>query len=533
MEPAILHVLFVVLYLTVQSQFSFALEAQPGTVIFPISGSCFPSICGDNSTEYNITVGGILLENFESNADEFIARFPNFDNETSNAEVSFVTQYQTFTLFQSQTFDLFLPGVISSVSPRQGQKGTAVEIRGNNLIGFGSAVDLLRVTLGNVSAIITDPPGPSSNQLIQLQVQSGIPGANLSVRINTTQRIMSSSGQFSLDGPYTFLENAWTQLEDGVITDIIPLAAQVGSNVTLCGERLLGGGSEVSTINLAGILSAVFTSTPSPSSGLLPLSECLTVEVPIRPSSETISGSIVLVSDTQAIVDSIQNFTFAEIRTVQPPRGQFGTKVTITGDALLSGYDNQAPTVFLFGVEATLLSFSSSEVVVEANMPGDPELTSGGVTVMPEIFGTSGAVEVVVNSSFGLSFSVSTPDAWTFERPGEVEAINPFFGTFGTRVTITGSNLLGYGIALTHATVDGVNATILNATDAQVTLAIPSLSSTGLVNLALFSVTSAEVTAERMFEYRRRGEVAAVSPRSGQFGTYGTLGVLPKSLYYY
>jgi len=126
------------------------------------------------------------------------------------------------------------------------------------------------------------------------------------------------------------------------------------------------------------------------------------VQIPDR----GISGIVTLVADTGAIVDSNQTFSYAEIRSVSPMQGQFGTHVTITGVSLLSGYDSATPEVYLSGVQANVLNSNSSTIVVQAQMP--PEIDPGSAPSMdlqPNIFG----VRVLLN--------LNTPDKVAFMGP--------------------------------------------------------------------------------------------------------------------
>ena len=497
---------------------------QPGTVIYAQPGACLPNDCGDNSTNYTITVGGLQLERLDiqpaSSAADFAGRFPNFDTPVPGAGIVIRTQYQQFDIRPS--FDLELAGSITDVNPRWGQRGTNVVIRGLRLLGGSRSNEVtgVMVRLGNTAATVT---GQSSNTEIRVRVNSGTPGI-ATIRINTTQTIRISSLQmdFSFDGPYTYQVDGWTQLQDGQVTNIVPLAAQPGRDVMLCGDRLLGGGTTISRVTLAGQTISEFSPTPFNTTGNLTDagSECISVSLPDAAGGT--SNIATLIADTGAIVDSTQTFTYAEIRNVSPMRGQFGTRVTISGVSLLSGYNSVTPQVYLSGVQARVMSSSSSIIVVEALMP--PEMDPGSAQPMSpasSIFGVSGSVEILVNSPFSLTFNVSTDSGWTYERSGEIESVIPRFGQYGTRVTIEGENLLGYGTSLTHATFNDTNATIVEASNATVVLIAPDLDSVGLVTIALFSDNGAVVRGEEMFEYRQRGAILAAEPSSGQNGTYG------------
>ena len=499
-----------------------SLRASPGTTISTDRGTCVPNICGDNSTSFNFEVGGITLERFNSTrpeSDFVIARFPNFDGTTATASFVLSTQYQQFALQRSLNFELLRPGTIASITPSQGQRGTTVTIRGQKLLGEGDFISLSRVLLGQIEAEIT---GSSQNsEVIEIRAgASGTPG-NVSLTINTTHAFPRETVLFP--GPYIYLENAWVQLEDGVVRDIIPPAAQPGRTVLLCGDRLLGGGSTISTLLLAGETLSVFNSTPSALTSSTSISqECITAAVP-TPTAAGITGRVTLEANTGALVESTNNFTFAVITSIMPQRGQPGTIVTISGVALLSGYNTAMPTVYLSGVQATLMSYSSTSIVVRAASPPAP-VGSGMMTTLDDLFGMTGDINIVVDANITnlTTFSVSMESSWTYLAPGEITSISPSFGQFRTRIVINGTNLLGYGSSLVNATIGGVNAIIVSSTASQVVLLTPDMGpSQQNATIALFSDSGAVIMGENLFDYRERGVVVSTDPSQGQNGTYG------------
>lgn len=489
-----------------------SLDAQPGTTIVAGRGTCLPNVCGDNSTTYDIIVGGIVLDKLMSSPDGFVARFPEFVVQQDSAVAMITTEYQTFTLPVSNQFDLSQQTGNVLVSPTRGQRGTRITITGEFLLGIGDGTFSAVVRIGgNIADLVS-----SSQELIELRANSGAPGA-ASIQINTTQTF-NGVGEF--DGPYTFLEDVWVQLEEGSVSDIIPPAVQTAGTVTLCGDSLLGGGALVASITLAGESATSFPQVPAPSTGSLPGVECISLPVPVRTGQQA-TGRVTIMSDTGATVDSIANFTFSEIQTVTPSRGQPGTIVTITGVALLSGYESATPTVNMSGIEAVLISTSSTQIVVRVTDP--PQPSSGGMQTTSEVFGQPGVVMVTVTNAL-LSYSVtSSSPVWTYEVPGVVNEVVPNFGQIGTQITVTGTNLLGYGLSLTHTTIGESNATLIEQTDARVVLSTPDSGIVGSVNIVLFSENGAQVVGQQVFEYRERGMILNSEPNRGQRGTFGEL----------
>jgi len=477
-------------------------QAQPGTTIFTGLGTCLPSMCGDNNTEYELIVGGVALDLISTASNSFVARFPEFDSQSVMNDAPFVisTQYQSFSLAISARFDLFLQTNDAVVSPALGQRGTMFTITGTDLLGRGTSITLSSVTIGGIEAVVMNVNSDGNPQIIELRASVGPPGI-ASISINTTQEMNGDS----YDGPYTYLENSWTYVEEGVISYIIPPAVQSGGNVTLCGSRLLGGGSFISELTLAEITSLIQTPTPFPSPSVG--DECITAQVPSAAAGA--SGVVTMVADTGAIVLSGTNFMFAEITDVSPNRGQPGTLVAIRGFALLSGFDELSPLVFLSGVQATVTSASSTEITVRVPEP------SNEVTI-----GSPGRVEISVTASLIVYTVSSDVQTWTYESSGEIESVSPQFGQAGTLLSITGTNLLSYGSSLSRATVDGIDAVIVDFSDSSVSLRAPS-GLIGNTSIELFSDNGASVRGENVFEFREPGSIAQVTPNSGQSGTFG------------
>ena len=506
-------------------------EAQSGTVI-QSGDSCLPSDCGDNSTSYSIIVNGSVLELVGREITGYIpelnfaARFPEVTVAVDNAPIQFETLYSTFTT--TVAINLRLPGSISSIQPPSGQRGTRVTIMGVNLLGIGRGVQLSRVFLGGNEAEILNDPAPSQVQIV-VKATSGILGDS-SIQINSTQQLTFNTGVMTLDGPYTSSDGQWTQLEDGVVESIIPPAAPGGKEVLLCGQRLTGGGETIISVSLAGQISSDFNVTAFESfrEGL-PNDECIRVIPPIvTVPVGGLRGNVVLITNTEAVVESTVEFSYATIQSITPFDGQFGTRVTISGIELLSGYSPSSvtPEVYLVGVKATVVSFNSSVVVVQANMAPTPQLSSGGVET-GNIFGIMGTVEIVVSSpslTF-LSFNVTMDMGWTYLIPGDVMSVDPVEGQYGTLITLRGTNLLGYGQFITHATFDGVNGTVMSSSDNTVVLRAPDLETVGSVSIVLFADTGAQVTGAE-FQYLVRGEITSVTPDRGQSGTLGEITTL-------
>ena len=475
---------------------------QPGTVL-ATSGACLPPVCGDNSTNYGVVLAGNTLQELQANSVGFIVRLPDTDTDYDNVELFIQTLYSQLSTTAKVNFRR--SPSIDSISPDTGQRGTRVVIEGENLLGFGhGTIEFSQVSIGGTNAMI-DPRSNSTH--IFARVLSGIAGSN-SVAVNTTQRING----VEYDGPYTSSVSRWTQLEDGLVSEIIPPAAKINATINLCGERLLGGGASVADITIAEQQVEIFGDLV-PSGGL---SECIEIRVPNVSNPENATGGVTIESDAGAIVESSSNiiFTYAVITDVTPSSGQVGTEVTISGIGLLSGYADLTPSVFLADVEATLLTSSPERIVVRVQ---DPSTSGSGGSEFMNITGDT-VITVTRDSS---EFSVSLADSWEYLEPGVIELVQPVFGQFGTRITLTGTNLLGYGSSLREARVDGVTAVIVSQTNNEVVIEAPDIETLGRVSIVLEANNRALVRLDDAFEFRERGVVLDLDPPSGQNGTFG------------
>ena len=443
------------------------------------------------------------LEELEAERFGFVVRLPDTDTDYDDAELFIQTFYSLLPTNTRVNFRRSPP--ITNISLNTGQRGTRVVITGERLLGFGEGtVELNQVLIGSSYAEI------DSNNLthISARVASGVPGSN-AILVNTTQTISGNR----YNGPYTSSNSLWTQLEDGVVSEIIPPAAQTNGTVRICGERLLGGGVSIDSITLADQQVETFGEVVAEGGSL----ECIEVRVPNISSPEDVPpGGVRIESDTGAIVESFSNvsFTYAIITDITPSQGQVGTEVTISGIGLLSGYPDLSPTVSLAGTEATVLSNSSERIVVRVQ---DPETTGSGEL---NLFNIAGDTVVTVTRD-GAELSVSLADSWQYLEPGTIEAVQPVFGQFGTRITLTGTNLLGYGSSLREVRIDGSPAEIMSESNSEVVINAPDIETIGFVNITLEANNGALVSLEGAFEYRPRGVITDLNPPSGQNGTFG------------
>ena len=498
-----------------------SINGQPGTVIRV--GGCFPPVCGDNSTSYTIKIGGIFVELLPqtltgtSYNSIFYIRLVPINESIPDASIVLVSGYGTeYTLGRTINYSENAT-LVTSVTPSSGQTGTNVRITGTDLIGLGGLnIALQSVSIGGTQAEVID----SSQTEINIKVSSDTGVGAQTIVISSIQTSMENNAELS--GPSTNITGMWTQLEDGVITSLVPPAAQTNATVYACGMRLLGGGSNISNVMVDGIESLNFsTGLDNLSNPSLP-SECIRFIVP----ENTTGGLVSITSNTGAVVPTKTGLllSYANITSVSPNRGQEYTYVTLNGSNILSGYNSSDNitelSVEFGGVPASVLSYKSDSVYVRVN-PSN-------------LINALNNVQITV-TNYGLTFTVSISNAWTYLTPGQVNVVSPSFGQYGTRLEIDGTNLTGYGQSVQSVRILGsqtgnvsvdpyIEFQVISSSESLVLLSMPqpfNASYTGSVDIVLVSDNGALVTGSDVFQYREMGRIEAVSPSRGQRGTYG------------
>jgi hypothetical protein len=112
---------------------------------------------------------------------------------------------------------------IDSVTPNEGQEGTAVTIEGSNLLGKGAGDDeeIVSAKLGDAEATVE-----FSNGTYILLTATNSSGGDFDVTLEATS------------GATTVLADGFTYLQLGSVTEVEPATGQVGTLVTISGDRL-------------------------------------------------------------------------------------------------------------------------------------------------------------------------------------------------------------------------------------------------------------------------------------------------------
>lgn len=477
----------------------------------------------------------------------------------------------------STNFTFDEPGVVGSVSPTQGAEGTGVLVSGSGLLP--SNVQLTSVTVGGVVvsrvvtasnqevAIIVGPapannsesaaivitasddsfvdgiffsflnlsislPGLSTGQEgtvidISLPISPQFDPAAVSLRVtvddtlagilaaSTTERTLSVSaprartqGTFPVDvaveganGVIARLRGGFTYLTEGVVYSVQPTTGQTGTRVTLEGENLLGGGSSVASATVVGQEVTVLRSNDT------------AVELRLLAGSGFVGpypqlGDVVLMADTGAVVRRLGGFSLAApgvIVQVSPREGQQGTRVGIVGTDLLQGGGELSITsVTLAGVVAAVIT-TPTDGGISLEAAASPVATQPGGVVITL---SSGAV---ISSSGNVTFQ--------YLAPGRINTVVQNIGAVGTRVAITGTDLLQGATNVSAVSLGGVPAAIdVTAVSNAVINVVAQAGTPGLGDVVIVADTGSTLTGTGLWTYEGLPTISAVSPATGQQG---------------
>ena len=581
--------------------------------IIELTGT-FPPQHGDNSTVTAVLISDISTDVLViPNADTFtlVVRAGPSQTAISNANITLISNYSSFVIPMG-LFTYTAPGNITMVTPSQGQTGTRVVITGENL--DVPEHDLAQVLLAGIKAKIES----RNNTIIVCTVLSGSPATD-SVTLNYTRNIGNPS--ITYDGPTIVSSNLWVRSEDGVINRIVPSAAAVNQTIFTCGDRLLGGGNQITRVVIGNVNATQFSTTTSTVGNLT----CINITLP---SGLTGSLPITLTADTGAIIRSTVNVSIALVTSVNRDFGQYSTRVNITGVELFRNLSDT--TVMLAGVDArieqgdtasrswivvragrppllsrtvvmpnctTLLictssningscpsincsaSFSNATYLTESclttcfrqnvsmcftscstngtlnetcffecdssenitsnatacftncSLPCCTTLNCTNVTTCVDVTtiemyeGSFSGQVAIVTRELGLTFNLTNSAVlWTYNISGRIATVTPLFGQLGTRVTLNGTNLYGYGTSLAQLLINGTMATVYSNSSTSIVFGAPNITNStmvGLVNIELMSDTGAIVESTEGFEYLPAGMITNLEPAVGQVGTYG------------
>merc|ERR1711988_1587416 len=287
-------------------------------------------------------------------------------------------------------------------------------------------------------------------------------------------------------GALSVASGSWAFIEPGAILDVGLESGQVGTRVRMRGINLLGGGSSLANVTLAGVAAN-------------------NTHVMVRAGDGTPGqGDIVLTADTGAVIVLVDGFTFTTkgvISHVAPALGQLGTLVTINGTGL-RGSGNSVVRVLLGGIPVTSIEHENDTMVV---------VRSGASAT------ATGPQNVVLVADTGAT--VTALGAWQYIEPSRIDAVSPASGQSGTVVVIQGAHLLGGGERIARVLFGSTLATdVVYANDTEVLVRAPDGLDDEVVDLTVESDTGAFVTEVFAFEYLLPGMFSSVTPQQGRTG---------------
>lgn len=364
------------------------------------------------------------------------------------------------------TFTYSQLGNIIMITPSEGQNGTVVNITGTSLYPLGD--DVMSVTLAGVSARIQS----ATRTFIQV----------ITERPATLESFSGPVIIQAASGALLRYANNFTYLQEGIIFSVTPSQGQSGTQVKIEGQDLFGGGSMLNVVQLAGTAADIDINSNN---------SCVMVMAMENPSSinENITGDIVLISNTGAHVRRIEGWQYVQrgvINDITPPSGQYGTKITISGERLRSGATG-------------ILNITIGSVVVN-NVIGNDTLITGEAGNPPNVNAFNGMVSIISSDS-GILMSNYT---WSYNQGGVISNFTPTSGRNSETINITGTNLFGSGTRIVRVTVAGVDAaniTLQNDTFVSVVSGVSVMRQNILGPIILFADTGAIVQSTMNYNF--------------------------------
>ena len=450
------------------------------------------------------SLDAILLRNVSATVNnatntEIIVSAGEFPNETDFSNIVYRANNEA-ELTIPDSWRYIVPGEITSVSPREIGPGTIVTIRGTNLFGGGTKAET--VLLNNIPAqrIINN-----FDNFIQVAAgQSSI--ADRRARANPMPvTLISSTGSTT-----TTNSNETIVYIQGSITTVEPREGHNGTNVTIEGSSLhLGKG--IREIRIAGVIATIVLERNDDMVGST--NNYFVVRAGSPPTPHSFSGPVITISHDDTTFESSFNFTYlsvGQINSVTPDQGQAGTIVVIEGRNLLGG-GADLETASLAGTPADIIGTPTNSVVILRANPMQEAVVG----------------DIVLISDTGAY--VQSLNRWRYVENGSVLDIQPRQGRWGTRVVITGVELLSGGDSVVRGSLDNViDLEIIrsNATQIEAQLVAPpsspDLSSFNVTNITLFSNCGRKLAQDIKWLFLE-STIETISPSSGFRGTIVTI----------
>ena len=200
----------------------------------------------------------------------------------------------------SREFNFTYIGIqVTQVSPHTGTRGTLVTLSGDNLLAGGTTV--ISVIIARIPASVQEAKTSTISFTAGSSATASDPG-NITYLMDTGARVQ--------------VINSWRYLMPGEVTFVTPLVGQMGTIISITGTNLFGGGSHAEAVFLSSYKTTVI---------LMNFDYFIQVRVTAGTGSHQ-SGSIQIISDTQAITESRDMIQFSYLSpaifmSISPRRG--------------------------------------------------------------------------------------------------------------------------------------------------------------------------------------------------------------------
>jgi len=352
------------------------MSGQDGTLITITGTSLYPS--GDTLT--SVTLAGISATIMYYNA-SFIqlragrpATLESFDGPVV------ITAGSGAILTYATNFTYLQEGIIFSVTPSQGQIGSVIEIKGQDLFGGGTSLDYIQLA----GVTTTNIDSTSNNTCVRVTASENPSSFNNSITGDILLRSNTGALVRRIDG--------WTYIQRGIINSITPQSGQYGTQISIVGQRLLSGSTGIPQVTIGSVAVNVTSSSNAVISG--------SVGNPL--SDGTFNGTVSIISSDggQLITNFVWLFNQrGVIASFIPTTGGNGEVVNITGTNLLA-FGTRIVRVLIAGIEATSFMINNTYGTI----------TSGVLTEANDI---TGPIRLIADTGA----IVESTDQYTFSSP--------------------------------------------------------------------------------------------------------------------
>lgn len=446
-----------------------------------------------------VTIGGSPVSRIVTESDTEVSVIVGPAPENGGINATIIITANDGSIVRGGNFT-YLDLAVSLPDLDQGQLGTQVRVSLPNDEAFRPSLTLV-AKIGEQTAETIASSVPNGT------IDVSTPRAG---QVGTYKTDVTVEG---IDGRVARLRNGFMYIEEGVIFFVTPNSGQQGTRIQLVGQNLLGGGNSIVTARVGergGLETNAVVTNSSNSTVNIEIMNNLPAG-----SSYPLLGDITLVANTGATIIHIGGFTLVqpgEISSVTPMQGQFGTVVTIVGSNLLNGGTRE---------DISSVTLSEKDVLEILDVPSPPSDSQVTVRANTSTEGEPG--QVIITLMTGVR--IITPEFVTFQylAPGRIDVLEPDRGTVGTRVIISGANLLSGG-SVEEVTLGGTRAEILSTptnTVIEVRAREPAVGSGGGNNgsgVVEIVIDTGAIIRGGSWDFEDLGAITEISPTVGQQG---------------